>query len=115
MRRSMFLSLIQGTRHAEFEAMDSIFLSASPLDLEIMKETDLYVTVEPCIMCAQALAYMNVRHVYYGCGNDKFGGNGSVLSLHQGKYKVTSGIMANEAIMMLRQFYSKENDHGKFD
>ena len=43
----------------------------------------LYVTVEPCIMCASALRIMNVHKVFYGCANTKFGGNGSVYALHK--------------------------------
>ena len=42
----------------------------------------LYVTVEPCIMCAYALHLAKISRVVYGCDNDKFGGNGSILSLH---------------------------------
>lgn len=44
---------------------------------------DLYVTCEPCIMCAGALSLLGFRKVFYGCGNDKFGGNGSILSIHE--------------------------------
>lgn len=66
------------------EAMDSIFLGTEPMELEIMHETDLYVTVEPCLMCAAAIGIMKIRKVYYGCGNDKFGGCGSVFSVHEG-------------------------------
>ncbi|KAK3430875.1 hypothetical protein EUGRSUZ_E02530 [Eucalyptus grandis] len=42
----------------------------------------LYVTCEPCIMCASALSIIGIKEVYYGCANDKFGGCGSILSLH---------------------------------
>ena len=42
----------------------------------------LYVTVEPCIMCASALKIMNIKKVFYGCCNNKFGGNGSIYSLN---------------------------------
>jgi len=48
----------------------------------ILKETDLYVTVEPCIMCASALRQYKIRSVYYGCANERFGGTGGVLSIH---------------------------------
>ena len=34
-------------------------------------------------MCAGALSLLGFREVYYGCGNDKFGGNGSILSIHE--------------------------------
>lgn len=47
-----------------------------------LKSTDLYVTVEPCVMCASALKQYRIRSVYFGCANDRFGGTGGVLSLH---------------------------------
>ncbi|KAI8075134.1 cytidine deaminase-like protein [Gongronella butleri] len=68
------------TRHAEIEAIDEILKSH---DKSIFRELDLYVSVEPCVMCGAALRQVGIRHVYFGCGNDKFGGNGSVLSVHQ--------------------------------
>jgi tRNA-specific adenosine deaminase 2 len=72
------------TRHAEIEAMDSVFLGENPLSLSIMQETSLYVTVEPCLMCAAAIGIMKIKKVYYGCGNDKFGGCGSIFAVHEG-------------------------------
>lgn len=48
----------------------------------VLQETDLYVTVEPCIMCASALRQYQIRSVYYGCANERFGGTGGVLSIH---------------------------------
>jgi tRNA-specific adenosine deaminase 2 len=49
---------------------------------EIFKTTDLYVTVEPCIMCASALRQLGIRNVYFGCANHRFGGCGSVLHVN---------------------------------
>lgn len=43
-----------------------------------------YVTIEPCIMCASALSRIGVRRAVFGPGNDKFGGCGSILSIHLG-------------------------------
>lgn len=43
----------------------------------------LYVTIEPCIMCAAALSLLGVGQVIYGAPNDKFGGCGSILKVHQ--------------------------------
>jgi hypothetical protein len=43
----------------------------------------LYVTVEPCIMCAGALSLLGIGQVYYGAANDKFGGCGSIVPVHQ--------------------------------
>ena len=65
----------------------------------------VYVTVEPCIMCAYALNLAGVARVVFGAKNDKFGGNGSILSLHrfngQPKYEVIDGVLANEAVELL--------------
>lgn len=104
---------LNGTRHAEFLAIAE-FLSKFPITE--FKHTDLYVTVEPCIMCASALRQYGIRCVYYGCGNDRFGGNGSVLAVNSDKglekgYPSYSGIFRKEAIMLLRRFYIQENEN----
>ncbi|ORY80891.1 tRNA-specific adenosine deaminase subunit TAD2 [Protomyces lactucae-debilis] len=107
---------LNGTRHAEFVGIDAI-LEKHPAS--ILQETDLYVTVEPCVMCAAALRQVRIRHVYFGCGNDRFGGCGSVFSLHSDPakrsvdtpgYAITSGLFRKEAIMLLRRFYLLQND-----
>ncbi|DBA91452.1 TPA: tRNA(adenine34) deaminase [Trebouxia sp. C0004] len=83
------------TRHAELEAIDQL-LAASGNTVDWSRCT-LYVTCEPCIMCAGALASLGIGHVYYGCQNDRFGGCGSILSLHEkgcgtcGRYLQVSG------------------------
>ncbi|KIX02590.1 uncharacterized protein Z518_08531 [Rhinocladiella mackenziei CBS 650.93] len=104
---------LNGTRHAEFLAI-SEFLSKFPASR--LKETDLYVTVEPCIMCASALRQYGIRCVYFGCKNHRFGGNGSVLAVHSDKgleegYPSYGGIFRKEAIMLLRRFYLQENEN----
>jgi len=104
---------LNGTRHAEFLAI-AVFLSKFPAAK--LKETDLYVTVEPCIMCASALRQYGIRCVYFGCGNDRFGGNGSVLAVHSDNgleegYPSYGGIYRKEAIMLLRRFYIQENEN----
>ncbi|ORY94468.1 cytidine deaminase-like protein [Syncephalastrum racemosum] len=105
------------TRHAEIEAIDLILAEH---DKSIFEETDLYVTVEPCVMCAFALRQIGIRHVYFGCGNDKFGGNGSVFHIHSDERLATSGsksypsqggFFREEAILLLRKFYVRENNH----
>ena len=44
---------------------------------------ELYVTCEPCIMCAGALSLLGVAHVVYGAANDRFGGCGSIVNVHE--------------------------------
>jgi tRNA-specific adenosine deaminase 2 len=104
---------LNGTRHAEFLAI-STFLKSFTLD--DFRNTDLYVTVEPCIMCASALRQYGIRAVYYGCGNERFGGNGSVLAVQSDPnidvgYPSYGGLYRAEAIMLLRRFYIQENDN----
>lgn len=70
---------LNGTRHAEFVAISQILAIHPP---SILRETDLYVTVEPCVMCASALRQFGIRAVYFGCWNDRFGGTGGVLNIH---------------------------------
>ncbi|KAF1842499.1 cytidine deaminase-like protein [Cucurbitaria berberidis CBS 394.84] len=103
---------LNGTRHAEFVAIAGI-LSKHPLT--VLNETDLYVTVEPCVMCASMLRQYGIRAVYFGCWNERFGGTGGVLNIHSDPsvdrpYPVTGGIFREEAIMLLRKFYVQENE-----
>ncbi|KAM3087326.1 tRNA(adenine34) deaminase [Clarireedia jacksonii] len=89
-----------GTRHAEFIAVSGLLAGGiegrgseekeegekdgkmyGPEDL---KDLDLYVTVEPCIMCASLLRQVGIRKVWFGAVNDKFGGTGGVLRVHEG-------------------------------
>ncbi|CBI40096.3 tRNA-specific adenosine deaminase TAD2 isoform X1 [Vitis vinifera] len=116
------------TRHAEMEAIDVLLEQwqkngLSKLEVaEIFSKCSLYVTCEPCIMCAASLSILGIKEVYYGCANDKFGGCGSILSLHSSSsklltsgtplvkgFKCTGGIMATEAVSLLQRFYEQGN------
>lgn len=101
-----------GHRHAEFLGIETI-LESHPSS--IFEETDLYVTVEPCVMCASALRQINIRSVFFGCANDRFGGCGSVYSINTDEaierpYRAFPGFFREEAIMLLRRFYIQENE-----
>ncbi|CAM9546611.1 unnamed protein product [Ectocarpus sp. 12 AP-2014] len=102
------------TRHAELVAIDGILRAQT--DLSLLRECDLFVTCEPCIMCAAALRDVKIKTVVFGCSNDRFGGCGSVLSIHDGSlpmsghtYPCHSGLLADEAIALFKQFYSRQN------
>ncbi|KAG9444605.1 hypothetical protein H6P81_015945 [Aristolochia fimbriata] len=117
------------SRHAELEVIDVLLqqwqsMGFSPLEVaEKFSKCDLYVTCEPCIRCASALSILGIRDVYYGCANDKFGGCGSILSLHVGisdrlpnskgcgqkGFMCTGGIMVSKAVSLLRTFYDQGN------
>ncbi|CAN0002296.1 unnamed protein product [Scytosiphon promiscuus] len=102
------------TRHAEIVAIDGVFRREG--DLSILRDCTLFVTCEPCIMCAAALRDLRVKTVVFGCSNDRFGGCGSVLRVHDGSLSATghtytcqSGLLAGEAIALFKQFYSRQN------
>ena len=63
-------------------------------------------------MCAYALNLIGIKEVYFGCGNDKFGGNGSVFKFHErlpNPYKSIGGLFEKEAAEILRRFYERGN------
>ena len=76
---------LDATRHAELVAADAMLLAqvgapdSSPerrAEAVDFSACDLYVTCEPCIMCADALGHLGIRRVFFGCCNDRFGGCG---------------------------------------
>jgi tRNA(Arg) A34 adenosine deaminase TadA len=66
------------TLHAELEAIDHLLPENPPP----LSDITLYVTVEPCVMCAAALRQIGIGRVVYGCGNERFGGCGSVIDVN---------------------------------
>lgn len=105
-----------GTRHAELVAIDRM-TNQDGFSLDEFPNTTLYVTVEPCIMCASALRQIHIGEVVYGCANERFGGCDSVLQVNQEKtgdldgsgYPCYGGYYRDEAVLMLRKFYIREN------
>ncbi|KAL6830332.1 hypothetical protein V8C40DRAFT_183960 [Trichoderma camerunense] len=59
------------------------------VDGSILHESTLYVTVEPCVMCASLLRQVGIKKVYFGAVNDKFGGTGGVFSIHANSVPVS--------------------------
>jgi len=108
------------TRHAEFVAIDEGLKWCEDKKLnwtDVFAKSSLYVTCEPCIMCASALRLVHIKRWIYGCSNERFGGCGSVLSIHAhewesketGGIEVISGVCEKEAIQLLQLFYTEEN------
>ncbi|OBA20804.1 cytidine deaminase-like protein [Metschnikowia bicuspidata var. bicuspidata NRRL YB-4993] len=107
---------LNGTRHAEFLGIDALLarhglLGAPAHEIAaFFADVWLYVTIEPCVMCALALQHIGIGRVYFGAANDRFGGNGTVLRVQGAAcYRSMGGIMRPEAIALLRQFYVQEN------
>ena len=104
-----------GSSHAEMNAIQSAIEKGE--DSNIFSGSEVFVTCEPCIMCAAALSRLGVKRVVFGCLNERFGGNGSILNVHKDgqtltdyhSYSITSGVMAEEAIAIFQKFYVTEN------
>ncbi|XP_075453261.1 tRNA-specific adenosine deaminase 2 isoform X3 [Ascaphus truei] len=107
------------TRHAEMVAIDQVLdwcQETGKTSTAVFEDTVLYVTVEPCIMCAGALRLLRIPLVVYGCRNERFGGCGSVLNVAGddipntgAQFKCIAGYQAEKAVEMLKTFYKQEN------
>lgn len=102
------------TRHAELNCVDQVMEYCkekvfSP-DL-VFREVDVFVTVEPCIMCAAALYSLNIKRVIFGCRNDRFGGQTvlDVASVTPVSTEVSGGYRADDAMALLKEFYKGVN------
>ncbi len=95
------------TNHAEILAIKK---ASKKLNSWRLLDCDMYVTLEPCSMCAGALIQSRIRKVYIGASDEKTGACGSVLNL-LGDYKfnhtveIEKGILENECEALLKAFF----------
>lgn len=109
------------TAHAEMVAIDHLMrtLPSRAEARSLLQRCNLYVTVEPCVMCAAALARVGIRKVVYGAHNDKFGGCGTATDVASDRYfepsarhtpfPCSGGVLRDEAVALLRRFYARTN------
>ena len=98
------------TAHAEIIAITS---AANYLGTKWLNEASLYVTIEPCSMCAGALVLARIKNLYFGASDPKAGASGSVINIVNHKklnhhIKVTSGISQEECSGILKEFFRKK-------
>ena len=89
------------TAHAE---MQSITAAANFLGGKYLKECTLYVTLEPCQMCAGALYWSQITKIVFGARDEQRGFMVMGTKLHP-KTAVVSGVMANEAADLMKRFF----------
>ena len=89
------------TAHAE---MQSITAAANFLGGKYLKDCTLYVTLEPCQMCAGALYWSQISKIVFGARDEQRGFINMGTKLHP-KTTVVSGIMANEAADLMKRFF----------
>lgn len=105
------------TAHAEIIALRQ---AGSTIGSWRLKGAVLYVTVEPCPMCAGALVMSRIDRVVYGADDPKAGTAGSLLNLLQfpgfnHNVKITAGVLADECSRLMQEFFSSKRKHSRND
>ena len=103
------ISSADPTAHAEIIALRA---AGQKLDNYRLLDTELYVTLEPCPMCAGAMIQARLTRLVYGAKDQKFGADGSVVQVMRAegfnhRTAVTGGVLEAEAIALLQQFFQK--------
>lgn len=91
------------TAHAEMQAITA---AADALGGKYLKDCTLYVTVEPCPMCAGALGWSQISRIVYGTGDEKRGYTRFAPHVLHPKTEVTAGVKADECKETMQQFFS---------
>jgi tRNA(adenine34) deaminase len=99
--------LKDATAHAE---MLAITQAEAAVEDWRLNDCDLYVTKEPCPMCAGAIVHARLRRVIFGCPDPKCGGAGGLLNILQmpelnHRSEITSGVLADECLSLIREFF----------
>jgi tRNA(adenine34) deaminase len=95
------------TAHAEMLAITS---AAEALGGKYLKDCQLYVTLEPCTMCAGALAWAQIGNIYFGATDEKRGAGRLSENIYHPKTKVQYGIMKNECAEIITSFFEERRD-----
>jgi len=98
------------TAHAEIIALTQ---AAAALKNWHLHDCTMYVTLEPCCMCAGALVLSRMDRLVYGCDDPKAGACGSLYNIVQDdrlnhRLQITSGVLNAECSMLLQKFFQKK-------
>jgi len=90
------------TAHAEMQAVTA---ASNYLGGKYLNECTLYVTVEPCIMCAGAIGWAQIERIVYGAGDPKRGFTSFAPEALHPRTHVTKGVLADECAEIMRRFF----------
>ncbi len=90
------------TAHAEMQA---ITIAANELGGKYLTDCTLYVTVEPCVMCAGAIGWAQIRRIVYGCADEKRGYHDFAPRAMHPKAVVVGGILEEECRQLMQDFF----------
>ncbi len=97
------------TAHAEIMAIRN---AAQSIENYRLPGTTLYITIEPCSMCAGAIIHSRISRVVFGASEPRAGAAGSVINLLQNEQfnhqtELTSGVLADECSQILKDFFAR--------
>ena len=93
------------TAHAEMQAITA---AATNIGGKYLNDCTLYVTVEPCPMCAGALGWSQIGRIVYGASDEKRGYRRYAPDVLHPRTQVTEGICAEEAGALMKEFFSRK-------
>lgn len=91
------------TAHAEVLAVTA---ATEYMGSKFLPDCQLYVTVEPCVMCAGALFWARLGEIIYGAGEEKFGYRHYAPDLFPHRAKIRGGLLADEARELMQRFFA---------
>lgn len=91
------------TAHAELLAITA---ATEYMGGKFLSDCQLYVTVEPCVMCAGALFWARLGEIIYGAGEEKFGYRHYAPDIFPHRAKVRGGVLSEEAAELMRSFFA---------
>lgn len=98
-------TLTDVTAHAEMQAITA---AADALGGKYLDPCTLYVTVEPCVMCAGALGWSQIGRIVYGASDPKRGFAAFAPQALHPKTEVTAGVLEEECATLMKQFFKEK-------
>ena len=98
-------TLIDVTAHAEMQAITA---AANFLGGKYLTDCTLYVTVEPCVMCAGALGWSQISRIVYGASDEKRGFTRLAPDAIHPKTDVVAGLLEEECSALMKEFFKKK-------
>ena len=92
------------TAHAEMQAITA---AANALGGKYLKDCTLYVTVEPCVMCAGAIGWAQLSRIVYGTPDDKRGYHDYAPKAFHPKATVNAGVLEEECRQLIQEFFNE--------
>lgn len=102
---NMTEALADVTAHAEMQAITA---AAQTLGGKYLTDCTLYVTVEPCLMCAGAIGWSQLPRIVYGASDPKRGYSRMASAPFHPRAKVTAGVLADECSALMKDFFARK-------